>query len=59
MTLTDQERITRLELVVGRLLQQLQDAAIYESQRKELIETLTDDDPYSVPAYSRKKAQKP
>ena len=54
-TLTDQERITRLEMVMAQLLQQLQDSAIYESQRKELLDTIKDDDPYSVPAYARKK----
>ena len=53
--LTDQERIARLEFVVGVLLKQLPgNEALTEQESSGLIEALTGTDLLPVPAYLRK-----
>lgn len=53
--LTDQERIARLEFVLGILIERLPDhQALTIEQSRELLDVLRNDDLLPVPAYLRK-----
>ena len=53
--LTDQERIARLEFVMGKLIERLPgNEALTAEQSRDLLDVLRNDDLLPMPAYLRK-----